>query len=71
MYRKIPTAVKKGLLSENDVDKSLKRLLVTRYKLGMFEEKGSDEGKLILGAISPSDTLVIFDEKGSRLFWTQ
>ena len=41
LYRKIPTAVKKGLLSENDVDKSLKRLLVTRYKLGMFEEKGS------------------------------
>jgi beta-glucosidase len=41
LYRKIPTAVKKGLLSENEVDKSLKRLLVTRYKLGMFEEQGS------------------------------
>ena len=41
LYRKIPIAVKKGLLSEKDVDKSLKRLLVTRYKLGMFEELGS------------------------------
>jgi beta-glucosidase len=41
LYMKIPSAVKKGLLSEKDVDKSLKRLLVTRYKLGMFEEKGS------------------------------
>ena len=41
LYRKIPSAVKKGLLSEKDVDKSLKRLLVTRYKLGMFEKKGS------------------------------
>lgn len=41
LYRKIPSAVKKGLLREKDVDKSLKRLLVTRYKLGMFEEKGS------------------------------
>ena len=41
LYRKIPIAVKKGLLSEKDVDKSLKRLLVTRYKLGMFEEQGS------------------------------
>jgi len=41
LYRKIPIAVKKGLLSEKDVDKSLKRLLVTRYKLGMFEEQGT------------------------------
>ena len=41
LYRKIPSAVKKGLLNEKDVDKSLKRLLVTRYKLGMFEKKGS------------------------------
>ena len=29
------------------------------------KQQKTDEGKLILGAISPSDTLVIFDEKGS------
>ena len=41
LYAEIPNAVKKGLLTEQIVDKSLKRLLVTRYKLGMFEEQGS------------------------------
>ena len=41
LYKKIPSAVRLGLLTESDVDKSLKRLLLTRYKLGMFEEKGS------------------------------
>ena len=29
------------------------------------KQQKTDEGKLILGAISHSDTLVIFDEKGS------
>ena len=29
------------------------------------KQQKTDEGKLILGAISPSDTLVLFDEKGS------
>ena len=41
LYKKIPKAVRLGLLNESDVDKSLKRLLVTRLKLGMFEPKGS------------------------------
>lgn len=41
LYKKIPKAVRLGLLNESDVDKSLKRLLVTRFKLGMFEPKGA------------------------------
>ena len=34
MYNLIPNAIKAKLLSEKDVDKSLKRLLMTRLKLG-------------------------------------
>ena len=41
LYSKIPNAVKKGLLTEQQVDRSLKRLLMTRFKLGMFEKKGA------------------------------
>ena len=41
LYLDIPLAVKKGLLNESDVDKSLKRLLLTRLKLGLFEPEGT------------------------------
>ena len=37
----IPLAVEKGLLEESEVDKSLKRLLMTRLKLGLFEPEGT------------------------------
>ena len=52
MYADIPLAVKKGLLEESQVDKSLKRLLMTRLKLGLFEPEGSGpydhlDGKII------------------------
>jgi len=40
-YKDIPLAVEKGLLRESDVDKSLKRLLLTRLKLGLFEPEGT------------------------------
>ena len=41
MYADIPLAVEKGLLKEFEVDKSLKRLLMTRLKLGLFEPEGT------------------------------
>ena len=41
LYSLIPKAVKAGLITENDVNTSLKRLLMTRFKLGMFDEKGT------------------------------
>tara|TARA_B100001059_G_C17809391_1_gene571304 strand:- start:48 stop:2222 length:2175 start_codon:yes stop_codon:yes gene_type:complete len=41
LYSLIPKAVKAGLITENDVNASLKRLLMTRFKLGMFDEKGT------------------------------
>jgi beta-glucosidase len=41
MYADIPLAVEKGLLEESEVDKSLKRLLMTRLKLGLFEPEGT------------------------------
>ena len=41
LYNEIPNAVKKGLLTEQKVDNSLKRLFMTRFKLGMFEKKGT------------------------------
>ena len=41
VYTDIPLAVEKGLLEESEVDKSLKRLLMTRLKLGLFEPEGT------------------------------
>ena len=36
LYNLIPKAIEKGYLSEKDLDKSLKRLLMTRLKLGIL-----------------------------------
>ena len=36
LYNLIPKAIEQGLLTEKDVDKSLKRLLMTRLKLGIL-----------------------------------
>ncbi|MGH9512395.1 MAG: glycoside hydrolase family 3 C-terminal domain-containing protein [Terriglobales bacterium] len=36
-YQKYIDAVKQGLLSEEDVDKSVKRLFTARFRLGMFD----------------------------------
>ena len=38
LYKLIPRAIEKGLLSEQDLDKSLKRLLMTRLKLGILKK---------------------------------
>src|SRR5690606_30775544 len=37
-YRKIPEAVEKGLLSEEEVDKSLMRVLIGRIELGEMDD---------------------------------
>lgn len=37
VYRWLPIAYKKGALSEEDIDRSVKRLLLARFKLGMFD----------------------------------
>ncbi|MHA1292459.1 MAG: glycoside hydrolase family 3 C-terminal domain-containing protein [Promethearchaeota archaeon] len=37
VYRWLPIAYKKGLITENDINKSVKRLFLARFKLGMFD----------------------------------
>jgi len=37
VFSEIPEAIKRGLISEVDVDRSLERTLSTRFKLGMFD----------------------------------
>lgn len=37
VYRWLPIAYKKGLISEIDVDRAVKRLFLARFKLGMFD----------------------------------
>jgi beta-glucosidase len=36
-YANLLTAVKRGIISENDIDLSVRRLFTTRFKLGMFD----------------------------------
>ncbi|TFH04508.1 MAG: glycoside hydrolase family 3 protein, partial [Spirochaetales bacterium] len=37
VYKALPAALEQGLLTEADIDRSLRRLLRTRFKLGMFD----------------------------------
>ncbi len=41
-YRALPAAVKAGLLKEADLDKTLERLFVARYRLGLFDPPAKD-----------------------------
>jgi beta-glucosidase len=36
-YKSLPEAVQKGLITEAEIDRSLQRLFVARFKLGMFD----------------------------------
>jgi beta-glucosidase len=36
-YRSLPDAIKAGLITESEIDKSLERLFTARFKLGMFD----------------------------------
>lgn len=38
VFDEIPEAVQRGLITETDVDRSLERTLLTRFKLGMFDQ---------------------------------
>ncbi len=40
-YRSLVEAVERGLLSEAEIDRSVKRLFTARFRLGMFDEPGS------------------------------
>ena len=39
-YAELVDAVKRGLLTEGDIDRSVQRLLATRFKLGVFDPPG-------------------------------
>lgn len=41
-FSALNTAISEGLISENDIDKQLAVLLKTRFKLGMFDPKGTN-----------------------------
>lgn len=41
VFDQIPEAIKRGLISEADVDRSLERTMLTRMKLGMFDPQES------------------------------
>ena len=41
-FNSLSTAIEKGLLSEEDINKQLTILLKTRFKLGLFDPKGSN-----------------------------
>ena len=36
-YQNLLPALRKGLVAESDIDRSLRRLLLARFKLGMFD----------------------------------
>lgn len=42
VYLSLVEAVKKGLVTEVEIDKALATLLATRFKLGMFDPEGAD-----------------------------
>lgn len=37
-YAKLPEAVERGLISEDEIDVAVKRLMLARFKLGMFDQ---------------------------------
>ncbi|MCW0485089.1 glycoside hydrolase family 3 N-terminal domain-containing protein, partial [Gaoshiqia sediminis] len=37
-YKTLPEAVERGLMKEDDIDKSLKRVLIGRFELGDFDD---------------------------------
>lgn len=51
-YLALTTAVKKGLVSEKQVDSSLTWLLRTRFKLGLFDPQGSPYDRLPVSVIN-------------------
>lgn len=79
VYEELPVAFADGLITEADVDRSLRRLLRTRFRLGMFDETeeglkemaqctrvaGEENGKLALEAARKS--VVLLKNEGGLL----
>ncbi|MEL0454707.1 glycoside hydrolase family 3 C-terminal domain-containing protein [Flavobacteriaceae bacterium SZ-1-7] len=42
VFNKLPETVKEGLITEDEIDEKLALLLKTRFKLGLFDPKGSN-----------------------------
>jgi beta-glucosidase len=61
-YLSLVTAVKNGRLSEKDIDASVKRLFMTRFKLGMF-----DPVSMVKYAQTPASTLESAEHKALAL----
>jgi beta-glucosidase len=59
-YHKMPEALKAGLITEEDIDRNLKELLPTRFRLGLFDP----ESKVPFSSIPPE---VINCEKHQKL----
>ena len=57
-YKNLPEAVKRGDISESDIDKSLRRLLVARFELGDF-----DDDSLVAWTKIPEDVVACKEHK--------
>ncbi len=57
-YKNLPEAVKRGDISESDIDKSLRRLLVARFELGDF-----DNDSLVAWTKIPEDVVACKEHK--------
>lgn len=77
VYEELPAAFELGLITEADLDRSLRRLLRTRFRLGMFDETeaclkemavctevaGAENGKLALESARRSMVLLKNDKQ--------
>jgi len=57
-YKNLPEAVKRGDISESDIDKSLRRLLTARFELGDF-----DDDSLVAWTKIPEDVVACKEHK--------
>jgi len=79
VYEELPAALQEGLITEEDLDRSLRRLFRTRFRLGMFDETeaslkdmvactevaGAENGAIALEAAR--ETLVLLKNKEAAL----
>lgn len=47
VFEELPAALHEGLISEEDLDRSLRRLLRARFRLGMFDETGESLKRMV------------------------
>ncbi len=79
VYEELPAAYQEGMITDEDLDRSLRRLLRTRFRLGMFDETpeglkemaacthvaGAENGDMALQAARKS--IVLLKNKGGLL----